>query len=148
MATRRPSGKALPALALVILGASCVLLAEVPRLVDGYLALQWTRHFAARNDQEPRALDARPAGRWTARAVDGLAPLPQAWEAARLAMGFARRLQVKDAAAARALLAPVREAVERAEASWWRHFGAGELREEIWQLENSYGLDPDAGVVR
>ena len=58
--------------------------------------------------------DARPTGRWAARAVDGLAPLPQAWEAARLALDFGRRLQRKDGAAARALLSQVRESLERA----------------------------------
>ena len=124
----------------------CAALASAPRLVRGYLALQWTRHLVARNETAPRVVDARPAGRWAARAVDGLCPLPQAWEASRLALDFARRLRPKDAAAARALVTPVREALERAESSWLGAYGLGTLREEAWQVENTLLIDTDAGV--
>ena len=110
-------------------------------MVEGYLALQWTRHLVERNAQAPRVADARPVGRWAARAVDLLAPHPSAWEAARLALDYGRKLQPKDAAAARALLASVREALERAEASPLRRHGLGSLREEVWQAENSLLLD-------
>jgi hypothetical protein len=87
--------------------------------------------------------DARPSGRWAARAVDGLAPLPPAWEAARLALELGRRLQPKDGAAARALLAQVREALERAESSPWRRLGMGGLKGEVLQAENSLLVGPD-----
>jgi hypothetical protein len=120
----------------------CAALASGPRLVDGWLALQWTRHLAERNASAPRVLDARPAGRWAARAVDGLAPLPGAWEAARLGLDLGRRLQPKDAAAARALLAAVRESLDRAADSRWRRVGMGDLRAEVWQAENSLLVAP------
>ncbi|HEY6548231.1 MAG TPA: hypothetical protein VI589_10005 [Vicinamibacteria bacterium] len=111
--------------------------------MDGWAALQWTRHLCARNAEAPRVTDARPAGRWAARAVDGLAPLPPAWEAARLAHEFGRRLQPNDAAAARALLSQVRESLERAESSPWRRIGLGGLKDEVWQAENSLLVGPD-----
>ena len=133
-------------MALVLLLGLCAGLALGPRIVRGYLALQWIRHLAARNESAPRVLDARPAGRWAARAVDGLCPLPQAWEAARLALDFARKLRPKDAAAARAVVTPVREALERAESSWIGAYGLGTLREEAWQVENTLLIDTEAGV--
>jgi hypothetical protein len=75
--------------------------------------------------------------------VDGLAPLPQAWEAGRLALDFGRRLQPKDGAAARALLSQVREALERAESSRWRRIGLDRLKDDVWQAENSLMVGPD-----
>jgi hypothetical protein len=149
LATRRPGfplGRALAAFVLLSIGAG---LALAPRLVDGYLALQWTRHLTVRNVEAPRLADARPAGRWAARAVDGLAPLPQAWEAARLALEYSKKMRLRDASAARAILSPVREALERAEASRFRGFGLGELRETVAQAENSeLVLDPGDGAVK
>ena len=145
-APRRPALSRLRIVAVVLLIVVCPVLAFAPRVVEGYLALQWTRHLVARNAAAPRIADARLVGRWASRAVDGLAPLPQAWEAARLALDFARRLRLKDAAAARALVTPVREALERAEGSLVRGHGLGTLREEAWQVENSLLLDPDAGA--
>ncbi len=146
MAQRRPAPSRLRTVAAFLLIALCAVLAFAPRLIEGYLALQWTRHLVARNAVAPLVLDARPAGRWAARAVDALAPLPQAWEAARLALEFARRLRPKDAAAARALVTPVREALERAEGSVVRGYGLGSLREEAWQVENTLLIDTDAGA--
>jgi hypothetical protein len=84
-------------------------------------------------------------GRHASQAVDLLAPLPSAWEAARLALDFARNLKPKDAAAARATLTPVREALQRAEGSWLRRLGLGGLREEVWQAENSLLIDSGGG---
>lgn len=152
MALTRPAAQKRPAasrqgpLALFLLVVLCAGLASAPRLVQGYLALQWTRHLVARNQAAPRIADARPTGRWAARAVDGLCPLPQAREAARLALDLARRLRPKDAAAARALVTPVREALERAESSWVGGYGLGTLREEAWQVENTLLIDTEAGV--
>jgi hypothetical protein len=137
VATRRSSPSPLLAIALVLLALACAGLAFGPRLVDGYLALQWTRHYVGRNLAAPRVADARPTGRSAARAVDGLAPLPQAWEAARLALEYGERLKLKDAAAARAVLTPVRVAVERAVASRLRGLGLGELRELFARAEDS-----------
>ena len=145
-AQKRPAASRLRYVAAFVLALLCAGLALGPRLVRGYLALQWTRHLVARNETAPRVADARPAGRWAARAVEGLCPLPQASEAARHALDFARRLRPKDAAAARALVTPVREALERAESSWLGAYGLGTLREEAWQVENTLLIDTDAGV--
>jgi hypothetical protein len=141
-----PAGSRPRSLVVASLVVLCAGLAWAPRLVDGYLALQWTRHLAARSAGTPRVQDARPQGRWAARTVDDLAPLPQAWEAARLALEVARRLRLKDAAAARALVTPVREALERAERSAVRGYGLGTLREEATEVENTLLPDPDPGV--
>lgn len=146
LAKRKPASSRARALAVAILVVLCIGLAAAPRIIQGYLALQWTRYLVARNETTPRALEARTTGRWAARAVDGLRPLPQAWEAARLALAFARRLRPKDAAATRALVTPVREALERAESSWLGAYGVGTLREEAWQVENTLLADPDAGA--
>jgi len=135
-----PSPLLLVATALTLL--LCVALALGPGIVDGLLAARWTRHLAERNAVTPRVVDARPAGRWAARAVDGLAPLPLAWETARLALQLGQRLQPKDGAAARALLSQVREALDRAQASPWRRLGLGTLRDEVWQAENSLAMAP------
>ena len=140
MPARRRSFPSYSAL-LVLLVVLCAGLGLGPRVVAGYHALQWTRHLVERNAQAPRVADARPVGRWAVRTVDLLAPHPAAWEAARLALDYGRKLQPKDAAAARAVLASVREALERAEASSFRRQGLGSLREEVWQAENSLLLD-------
>ncbi|HEY5906950.1 MAG TPA: hypothetical protein VIZ31_02845 [Vicinamibacteria bacterium] len=142
MATRRRWFSPGLVFGILLAGLACAALALAPGMVDGFHALQWIRHFSARNAPAPRVLDARPAGRWAARAVDGLAPLPQAWEAARLGLELGRRMQAKDGAAARALLSQVREALERAEASRLRSLGLGSLREEVWQAENSLTMAP------
>jgi hypothetical protein len=147
VAPSRTPPKTKAAFAVLFLLASILALGLAPRWVDGYLALQWTRHLAARNTREPRALEAPRTGRWAARAVDGLAPWPAAWEAARLSMDYARALQLKDAAAARSLLSPLREAVAQAEASRWKSLGMEDgLREEIERLQESYPLDTDLGA--
>ena len=143
---KRPGASPLRSLAIACLLVLCAGLAFAPRLVEGTLALQWTRHLVARNVVAPRVQDTRPVGRWAARTVDDLAPLPQAWEAARLALELAQRLRPKDAAAARALVTPVREALQRAEASAVRGYGLGSLGAEAWQVENTLALDPDARV--
>jgi hypothetical protein len=143
---KRPAASRPSRLAVAGLIVLCAGLAFAPRLVDGYLALQWTRHLVARNAIAPHVQDARSAGRWAARTVDDLAPLPQAWEAARLALELAQKLQPRDAAAARALVTPVREALERVESSTVRGFGVGTLREEASRVENTPLHDPETGV--
>ena len=90
-------------------------------------------------------LDARPTGRWAARAIDGLCPLPAGLGSRASRPRLGRRLRPKDAAAARALVTPVREALERAESSWVGGYGLGTLREEAWQVENTLLIDTDAG---
>jgi hypothetical protein len=127
-------------LLLLLVGAG---LALAPRVVDGLAALDWTRHLSGRNLGTPRVLDARATGRWAARAIDALAPLPQAGEAAQLALDYGRRLQAKDPAAARGLATPVREALERAVASRLRGFGLDALAEEARQLEAGPRAEPE-----
>ena len=144
MVTRRRTFSPAALTAILLLGLVCAGLALAPRVVDGYLALQWTRHLVGRSANAPRVGDARITGRWAARAVDGLAPLPQAWEASRLVLDFSRRVALKDAAAARAALTPAREALSRMEASRWRGLGLGDLRERLERAESGQSPDPDA----
>jgi len=144
VANRRRAGAPSPLLLTGVLVAFllCLGLWAGPGFVDGLLAARWTQHLAERNAVTPRVADARPAGRWAARAVDGLAPLPLAWETARLALQMGQRMQPKDGAAARALLSQVRESLDRAQASPWRRLGLGTLRDEVWQAENSLAMAP------
>jgi hypothetical protein len=118
-------------------------LAFGPRALDGHAAVAWTRHLSLRNQDTPRALDARAAGRWAARAIDALAPLPGAGEAARLALDYGRRLAPRDPAAARALATPVREALDRAVSSRLRGLGLGGLAEEARRLEAAPRVEPE-----
>jgi hypothetical protein len=140
---QRPRSSFLRPLTLCLLLGLLPGLLLAPLLVRGYAALQWTCYLSDRNADAPRPGDARSAGRWAAAVVDDLAPLPAARLAARLALDLGRRLQIKDAAASRALVVQVRQALERAEASPFRGYGLRALREEAWQIENSRQLDPD-----
>ena len=60
---------------LAAVSLSCFLL--VPRLMDGYAALQWVRYHAARGAaaEDPRA-HLRGAALHAARALERIAPLP------------------------------------------------------------------------
>ncbi|MBI3932832.1 MAG: hypothetical protein HY317_05405 [Acidobacteria bacterium] len=106
-----------------------------PRLVDGGSALAWVRYHAARGRAVLPEGDAPRAGRWTARAVDLLAPLPQAREAARLGLDLGRSLEAESPKGALAVYTPVREALDRACASPVRGIGLGALAGEARALE-------------
>jgi hypothetical protein len=120
---------------LALLLAAVAMLVLGPRFVEGRSALEWTRYYSARGTQLPKSADVgMRAGRAAARAIDRLAPLPQATEAARLALDFGRRLAGKNPAAAHTLFVELGAALERARTSG---FGAGfdGLTAEAHQLE-------------
>lgn len=120
------------AMGVVLLAAAALLAAP---LADAYAALQWTRHYAAGFGDERPHERVRQAGRWAARAIDGLAPLPAAREAASLALQTGRQFERERPVAARALYAGVRAALERQRASTWRGYGLAALCLEARELE-------------
>jgi hypothetical protein len=85
---------------------------RTPSLCDGYAALQWTRHYAGGGGGEPAREMLRLTARQAVRAVERLAPLPQAAEAARLALAVGQRLAGERPREARALYAQVRASLE------------------------------------
>ncbi len=114
---------------LALLGALGLALLA-PRLADGYTALQWTRHYAQGLGRESPHERLRQCGRQAARAIDRLAPLPQAARAARLALDLARELRAERSVEARALRVVVHEALARQRASAWRGMGLAALGDE------------------
>jgi hypothetical protein len=111
----------------------------VPRAMDGYSALQWTRFHAARVGSGSRtaADHARRAGESAARAVDLTAPFPWAAEAARLALDSGRAIQASNPAVAATLFAGVRAALDRATASPLRGFGMWKAADEARSLDDA-----------
>lgn len=110
--------------------AALALALLAPRLADGYAALQWTQHYAQGLGRESPQERLRQCGRQAARAIDRLAPLPQAARAARLGLDLARRLRAERSVEARALCVVVHEALERQRASAWRGWGLAALADE------------------
>jgi hypothetical protein len=131
VARARPArrGRARPWLALLILLGSTLAALVAPSLADGYTALAWTRHHAAATADGPgvEAERLRQLGRWAARTVDALAPLPQAREAAAQALTQAAAHEAEAPVAAGLLYAQVAAALERQAASPWRRFGSAAL---------------------
>lgn len=125
----------LPTLAVLALCAA--LSWSAPSACDGYAALQWTRHSAAGAGPEAPRERLRSTTRQAVRAVERLAPLPQAAEAARLALGLGRRLERERPGEARGLYAQVRSALEGCRQSRWRGIGLGPVLEEARALEQS-----------
>lgn len=122
-AMRRAAG----GLALATLVAGVL---AAPTLADGYVALQWTRHYAAGFGSERPQERVRQAGRWAVRAIEALAPLPAAQEAASLALQTGRQFADERPAAAQALYAEVSAALDRQRASAWRGWGLAAVAEE------------------
>jgi hypothetical protein len=107
-----------------------------PRLIDGYSARQWALHHAAQGASAARPTDdLRGAVRAAQRALERAAPLPWASQAARSALGLARRLEPDHPKAALAAYADLSGALARARASRWRGLGLGSLAEEAAALE-------------
>jgi hypothetical protein len=106
--------------------------------MDGWAGFEWTKYYAAHGIAGRRAMEqAEKAGRAAARAVEGLAPLPPAADAARLALDMARQLEDRDPGAAVAVCAPVREALDRALAMPLRGFGLEALAKDARTREES-----------
>jgi hypothetical protein len=118
----------------------------VPRMVDGYSALLWTRFHAARLGT-PRATEhARRAGRFAARTVELTAPFPWAAEAAQVALGAGRAHEETNRPAAAALVAELRPALERVSASRVRGLGLAEVTAEARALDEA--TRPPGGGAR
>ena len=129
MRKRSPSRRWPASLLLAAVALACPTLGT--RLVDGHAALQWTRYYAAQG-AEARIWDVgNRAGRSAARAIERTAPLPQAAEAARLALELGRGLEPDAPAAAAALYAHVRGALDGVQAVPLRGLGLAGLAREI-----------------
>jgi hypothetical protein len=113
----------------------CVVL--VPRLVDGYASLQWTRYHAPRGAAGRRGLEhARQAVRSATRTLDLTAPLPWAREASELGLQASRRVESDgDRAAALELYAELRASLDQARSSPLRGLGLGGVAGEARSLE-------------
>jgi hypothetical protein len=110
-----------------------------PRTMDGLAALEWTRYHAGRVASARRPLDeATRLGRWASRAVERLAPLPWAAEAARLALDAAPA----DRRSARAALDPLAAALERVSRGWVRGLGLGGILEEARRRQQALAAEP------
>jgi hypothetical protein len=123
--------------ALTAASLSCFLLG--PRLMDGYAALQWVRYHAARGAAaEDAPAHLRGAARHASHALERIAPLPWASEAAGLALDLGRRLEGRrHDQAALALYTEVRGALGRSRASAWRGLGLAGLAAEAERLERA-----------
>jgi hypothetical protein len=125
------------------IGLLLVVAVVVPRAIDGYSALQWTRFHAARvgagvgAGSRAAGDHARRAGEAAARAVNLTAPFPWAGEAARLALDSGRAIQPSNPAVAAALFADVRGALDRATASPLRGLGLWKMAEEARSLDEA-----------
>jgi hypothetical protein len=127
---RRPRRRPFLALATVWAVLLAVAAVGVPRLVDAWRALEWTRFHCARVAGPRPGEQARRAGRAAARVVDLAAPLPWAREAARLALDAAGRLEGPNRPSALAAYEEVEAALDRARSSVVRGLGLGALAEE------------------
>lgn len=122
-------------LALALLAAGVFLLG--PPLFTGWNALEWTRHYATVETSTRPAERAQMAARWATRALDRLAPLPAASEAARLALEVGRGVEAERPAAALELYAGLRATLERLSASSWRGHGLAPLLAEARSREQA-----------
>jgi len=122
----------LPLLIIVL----CV--AVVPRLIDGYASLQWTRYHAPLGTSGRRGVEhARQAVRYAARTLELTAPLPWAGEAAQLGLDASRRVESGDRQAALALYGELRAALDQVSAFPLRGLGLGRIAAEARSLETA-----------
>ena len=106
-----------------------------PRFLEGRTALAWTRYHAAQGVAAKRpGVHVRQTAHWAAQALDSLAPLPDAAEAARVALGLGQAVEARDRAAALTLYTEVRAALERLRGSRWRGWGLAGLAAEAGRL--------------
>jgi hypothetical protein len=120
-------------LLIILLSVGCI-----PRLIDGYASLQWTRYHAPQGGPGRRGLEhARQAVRSAARTMERTAPLPWAGEAAQLGLDACRRVESGDRPAARALYGDLRAALDRVSAFPLRGLGLGRVAAEVRSLESA-----------
>lgn len=119
-------------LLIIIMSLACI-----PRLIDGYASLQWTRYHAPQGGSGRRGLEhARQAVRSAARTMERTAPLPWAAEAAQLGLDACRRVESGDRPAVLALYGELRTAVDRVSAFPLRGLGLGRVAAEVRSLES------------
>jgi hypothetical protein len=109
-----------------------------PRVVEGRSALAWTRFRAARAvvEADPTR-SAREAARQADRAIRLLAPLPEAGEAAVLALDVGREVEARDPGLAREVYATVGDSLAAVRAFAPRGLGLGSVAQETGALEAS-----------
>ncbi len=133
------------ALVLIVVAA----LGLGPRVVDGYAALQWTRYYVRHGQGDLKVWDyGHRTGRVAARAVERLAPLPQAGEAARLGLEVGQALQAQNAAAALTVYTPLRVELEAARANRLRGLGLGAVAAEVKAREDDARSQAQAQIAR
>ncbi len=112
-----------------------LVLALAPRLLEGRTALAWTRYHAAQATAAKRpGVHVREAAHWAVQALESVAPLPDAAEAARVALSVGQAVEGRDRTAALTLYTEVRAALERLRASGWRGWGLAGLTAEAARL--------------
>jgi len=115
-----------------------------PRLLEGRTALSWTRYHAAQATEAKRpGAHVREASHWAAQALESLAPLPDAAEAARVVLDLGQAVEARDRAAALTLYTEVRAALERLRASRWRGWGLAGLAADAARLAEA-AREPEA----
>jgi hypothetical protein len=129
----------------VRVSALVALAVVVPRMVDGYSALLWTRFHSARLGVPRPVEHARRAGKFAARTVELTAPFPWAAEAAQVALGAGRAHEETNRAAAAALVAELRPVLERVSASPVRGLGLAQAAAEARALDEATRL-PGGGA--
>ena len=112
-----------------------LVLALGPRFLEGRTALAWTRYHAAQATAAKRpGVHVREAAHWAVQALESLAPLPDAAEAARVALSVGQAVEGRDRTAALTLYTEVRAALERLRGSGWRGWGLAGLTAEAARL--------------
>jgi hypothetical protein len=136
----RWAGLFLPLLA-IFLAVACI-----PRLIDGYAALQWTRYHAPQGGPGRGSVaHAREAVRSAARTVRLTAPLPWAGSAAQLGLDAVRRLESSDPRTASALYGELAAALEDVRAFPLRGVGLRRAAEEARSRERAAAQAAGAG---
>ncbi|HWX25727.1 MAG TPA: hypothetical protein VN083_11815 [Vicinamibacteria bacterium] len=107
------------------------------RIMEGHAALLWTEYYVSRGPEKVSrsAENAAKAGRAAARAIDLVAPLPDAATAARLSLGLAAAVELQNPGTAWDVAHEVRSALDRARGSSFRGLGLSSLAEEARTLE-------------
>ena len=132
----REPRRAGPFLEALVLIAILVAAGLGQRFFDGRTALEWTRYHASGRPQARPLERGRQTGRWAARAVDRMAPLPPSGEALRLALAAGRELLPAQPAAALALCAELQPTLARLERDPWRRRpGAAAALAEVESLQ-------------
>jgi len=132
---------------LFLLAAALALVG--PRLIRGYGALQWVRHYELMPPEAARPVErASKMGRYVFVAVRSTAPFFPAGEASRLALDVGRGFEARRPGAALRVYADVREAIEGLHPQWLRAWGLTGLAVEARSLQEALERRLAAGGVK